>query len=155
MENNIKWKGCWQFLLGLCILGAVANIYENYTFDINKLEGNWLCSTTNYNPFSMGSTIQKGRYPVNYLLEIKNDHSYKLYYGSPGFEKYKISGNINKKIWSGIIISNFNAQDNKNTYLYIKNVEYENMHIKSFCIESDQNGDQCSFRFVKNKIIDL
>lgn len=150
MENNTKWKGCWQILTGLFILGSVVNVCNNYTFEVSQLTGSWIYSSSAYNPVSMGGIIQKGNYPVNYLLEIKKDNTYKLYFGSPGFEKYKTGGNVNKHIWNGITLTNFSPQSDEDKDYHINKIEYQNKSVHSFCVGSSIRDDGCSFRFTRN-----
>jgi hypothetical protein len=149
MEQNNKGKGCLKIFLIILALGAILKLYDNYSFDRNAINGEWIYSTTGYNPFSMGGVIEKGNYPVNYLLDIKNDDTYKLYYGSPGFEKFKTEGKIKKHFWNGVILTNFDPKSDAEKDYAITNVKSNNGVVQSFCVENEQNDVKCDFSFSK------
>jgi hypothetical protein len=147
MELNSKGKGCLTIFLLFLVLGTVLNLYDNITFDRSELNGEWIYSTTSYNPFSLGGVIQKGNYPVNYLLSIENGSTYKVYHGSPGFEKLQSEGQIEKHTWDGIIFNNF-SPENKNYKNYrVTGVHKENDIIQSFCLASDPKNIKCDLNF--------
>jgi hypothetical protein len=133
----------------LFLLGAILKIYDNLNFDRNAINGEWVYETTSYNPFSLGGVINKGTYPVNYLLYIKSDDTYKLYYGSPGFEKFNTEGQVRRNFWDGIILTNFNPKSETERNYIIANVQSRNGIIQSFCVENEKNDTKCDFNFSK------
>lgn len=149
MELNSKGQGCLKIFIILIILGAVLKLYENYSFDRNSINGEWIYSTTAYNPYSMRGVIEKGSYPVNYLLDINSDDTYKLYYGSPGFEKLETQGHIKKHFWRGIILENFEPNSSTEKDYAIRIINSNNGFVQSFCVKNEESEDKCDFSFSK------
>ena len=147
MDSKSKVQGCLTILVVISLIGSVFIVYDNYKFDDSKMVDEWIYSTTRYNPYSMGGVIQKGNYPVNYLLKIDDDHTYKLYFGSPGFEEFETAGSIKKHLWEGVIFTNFNPKSQDQKDCIITNIVEERGGIVSFCIGNEENDNQCNFKF--------
>jgi hypothetical protein len=150
MESTNKNQGCIRIVLLVLLVGGISlKLYENYSFDRNAINGTWVYSTTSYNPFSLGGVINKGRYPVNYILKINNDDTYSLLYGSPNFEKFKSEGLIKKDFWMGVILTNFEPKSDHEKDYVMSNIKNRNGTIESFCLENEKSKGDCSMTFTK------
>jgi hypothetical protein len=151
MESTNKNQGCIRIvLIILLVVGLSLKLYENYSFDRESINGTWVYATTSYNPFSLGGVIEKGRYPVNYILKINSDDTYRLFYGSPSFEKLTTDGQIKKEFWKGVILTNFDPKSDRDKDYVMSHIKHRNGAIESFCVESEENKGECSFTFSKN-----
>lgn len=143
METSNKKEGCFKIIGIILVIATVMQLYENLTFRLSNLEGEWIYTTSEYNPFSLGGVIQKGNYPVNYILKIESDDTYKLFYGSPGFEKMKTYGDIKKNIFNGVTLKNFDPKNKDQKDYYVNKFKRNNGVIESFCINSEPNNSNC------------
>jgi len=151
MESTNKNHGCIRTVLIVLLVGGVAlKLYENYSFDRGAINGTWVYATTSYNPFSLGGVIEKGRYPVNYILKIDPDDTYSLLYGSPSFEKLQTKGQIKKDFWKGVILTNFDPKSDLEKDYVMSKIKNRNGSIESFCVETEENKGECSFTFSRN-----